>query len=146
MIINGENLILGRVSTLIAKNALLGEKIDLINAEKIIIVGKKEFVLRNYKQKFDRKTPVKGPFIPRMPDRFVRRVLRGMLPYKKERGKEAFKRIMCHIGTPDKFKKEKIVTFDNINVLNTDNLNYITIQELCKLLGKNTLEKSAHGK
>tara|TARA_Y100000034_G_C6809105_1_gene363501 strand:+ start:506 stop:928 length:423 start_codon:yes stop_codon:yes gene_type:complete len=136
MIINGENLILGRLGTLTAKQALLGDKIDIINAEKIVIVGKKENILANYKQKFNRKTPVKGPFIPRMPDRFVRRVIRNMLPFKKERGKKAFKNIMCHIGTPDKFKNEKTETFDNINVLKSNNINFTTIGTLCKLMGK----------
>ncbi|MAF50926.1 MAG: 50S ribosomal protein L13 [Nanoarchaeota archaeon] len=135
MIINGENLILGRLATLVAKQALLGEKVEIINAEKIVIVGKRDNIVANYKQKFNRKTPRKGPFIPRMPDRLVRRMIRGMLPYKKERGSEAFKRIMCHIGTPDNFKSEEITTLDNINVLKSNNINYITIKELCKLLG-----------
>ena len=139
MIINGENLILGRLGTIAVKKALLGETIDIVNAEKIVIVGKKETIVKNYVEKFNRKTPRKGPFIPRMPDRFVRRAFRGMLHYKKERGKIAFKKIMCHLGVPDNFKNEKIETFDNINVLNSNNLRYLTIQELCKLMGNTKL-------
>jgi large subunit ribosomal protein L13 len=135
MIINGENLILGRLATIAAKKALLGEKVDIINAEKIVIVGKRQEILANYTQKFNRKTPRKGPFIPRMPDRFVRRVIRGMLPYNKERGSKAFRRIMCHLGTPDNFKNEKIETLEDISVLNSNNLRFTNIQELCKLLG-----------
>ncbi|MBU2639503.1 MAG: 50S ribosomal protein L13 [Nanoarchaeota archaeon] len=134
MIINGENLILGRLAAIAAKKALLGEKIDIVNAEKVVIVGKKSFILRNYKKKFDRKTPIKGPFIPRTPDRFLRRVIRGMLPYKKERGNNAFKKVMCHVEIPDNFKNEKLTTFDKINVLNTNNINYLSIGDLCKLL------------
>ncbi|MAG52576.1 MAG: 50S ribosomal protein L13 [Nanoarchaeota archaeon] len=139
MIINGENLILGRLATMAAKTALLGDKVDIINCEKIVIVGKKDNIVSTYRQKFDRKTPRKGPFIPRMPDRLVRRMIRGMLPYKKERGKTAFKKIMCHIGTPDNFKNEKIETFDKINVLKGNNINYLNIQNLCKLLGNTKL-------
>jgi large subunit ribosomal protein L13 len=135
MIINGENLILGRLATIAAKKALLGEKVDIINAEKIVIVGKRQEILANYTQKFNRKTPRKGPFIPRMPDRFVRRVIRGMLPYNKERGSKAFRRIMCHLGTPDNLKNEKIETLEDISVLNSNNLRFTNIQELCKLLG-----------
>jgi large subunit ribosomal protein L13 len=139
MIINGENLILGRLVTKVAKAALLGERVDIVNAESIVVVGKRDNILKGYKEKFDRKTPVKGPFLPRMPDRFVRRVIRGMLPYKKERGINAFRRTMCYLGVPDNFKKDEIKTFDDINVLNTNNINYITIKELCKLLGKDKL-------
>ena len=136
MIINGENLILGRLGTIAAKKALLGEKVDIINADKVVIVGNKKVIVAKYVQRRARTTPVKGPFIPRMADRFVRRAIRGMLPYEKERGKNAFKRIMCHLGTPDNFKNEKIETLDKINVLNTNNINFTTIEALCKLIGK----------
>ena len=43
---------------------------------------------------------------------------------------------MCYIGTPDNFKNEKIETLDDINVLNTENINFITIEKVCKLMGK----------
>ena len=142
MIINGENLILGRLASFATKQALLGEDIEIVNVEKMVIVGKRENILATYVQKFNRTTPRKGPFIPRMPDRFVRRVIRGMLPYKHERGKNAFKKIMCHIGTPDKFKNEKIETFDKINVLNSNNIRFLTIKELCKLMGNTKLENA----
>lgn len=136
MIINGENLILGRLASVVAKKALLGEKIDIVNAEKVIIVGDKRTVAAKYIQKRNRTTHVKGPFTPRMADRFLRRTIRAMLPYKKERGRNAFKRIMCYIGTPDNFKNEKIETLDNLNVLNTKNIKFITIEKVCKLMGK----------
>ncbi|MDP3918992.1 MAG: 50S ribosomal protein L13 [Nanoarchaeota archaeon] len=136
MIINGENLILGRLASIVAKKALLGEKIDIVNADKVVVVGSKRIVEAKYTQKRNRTTPVKGPFISRMADRFVRRAIRDMLPYKKERGREAFERIMCHIGVPDNFKNEKIETLDNVNVLNTSNIQFITIEKICKLIGR----------
>ena len=48
-VIDATDLILGRLSSIIAKKALLGEKIDIINSENAVITGKKEFILRNYK-------------------------------------------------------------------------------------------------
>ena len=45
--------------------------------------------------------PRKGPFLPRVADRFVRKKIRGMLPYKTPRGRAAFERIMCFIGSND---------------------------------------------
>lgn len=140
MIINGENLILGRLASVAAKQALLGKKVDIINAEKVVIVGDTDVIVDKYLKKRNRTTPKKGPFTPRMPDRFVRRIIRGMLSYNKARGREAFKRIMCYIGKPDNIKNEEIETLDSINVLNTTNINYITIKRLCQLIGKKPYE------
>ena len=39
MIINAENLILGRMTTYAAKKALQGEEVDIVNCEKAIITG-----------------------------------------------------------------------------------------------------------
>ncbi|MBL7148006.1 MAG: 50S ribosomal protein L13 [Nanoarchaeota archaeon] len=135
MIINAENLIVGRLSTYAAKKALLGEKVDIVNCEKAVITGKKQEIIKHYKQKVDRGTPFKGPFIPRRPDMFVRRIIRGMLPYKKERGKKAFKNIMCYISIPDTFKNEKLETIKKADMGKLTNLKYIQVQDLVKQLG-----------
>lgn len=135
MIIDAENLILGRLGTYVAKKALMGEKIDIVNCEKAVIVGKKEDILKRYRQRQDRRTPFKGPYLSRMPDRFVRRSIRGMLPWGKPRGREAFKNIMCWIGVPDEFKKEKIEKLEKINVLNTRNIKFLEVGAICKWLG-----------
>ena len=134
MIINGENLILGRMAAYVAKKILEGENVEIVNCEKVVIIGKKDNILAKYRQRVNRGTPKKGPFFPKIPDRLVRRSVRGMLPWDKPRGREAFKRVMCHVGVPDKFKNEKIETFDNINVLNTKNVSYTTIKEICNFL------------
>jgi large subunit ribosomal protein L13 len=136
MIIDAENLIVGRLGTIVAKKALMGENVDIVNCEKAVIVGKKEEILRRYKEKKDRTTVFKGPFMRKMPDRFVRRIIRGMLPIEKTRGREAFKRVMCWIEVPDKFKNEKIEKIDSINVLNTRNIKYLQVEKICKYLGK----------
>jgi large subunit ribosomal protein L13 len=138
MIIDAENLILGRVASFAAKQALLGNKIDIVNCEKAIITGKKETVINDYLEKYNIKSanPGKGPFWQRMPDRFFRRAIRNMVPYSKSRGREAYKRIMCHISIPEKFKNQKITEIKNANITKTKNLNYITIADLVKSLGR----------
>ncbi|MFH2028779.1 MAG: 50S ribosomal protein L13, partial [Nanoarchaeota archaeon] len=103
MIIDATNLILGRLGTYVAKQALLGEKIDIINCEKAVISGKKDFTLKKYLIIKDRGT-YKGPFLPRQPNLFVRRSIRGMLTYKQERGKKAYANIKCYRGMPEEFK------------------------------------------
>ena len=104
MIIDATDLILGRLAAFAAKKALLGEKVDVINCEKAIITGNPKTTFAHFKRKFDMGAPLKGPYYPRMPDRIVRRVIRGMLPIRKTRGREAFDNVMCYIGVPEKLK------------------------------------------
>ena len=133
MIIDASDMILGRLASYVAKKALLGEKVDVVNCEKAVLTGNKKSVFADYKRRNERGTrPTKGPFMPKMPDRFVRRCIRGMLPYKQEKGIKAFKRVMCYIGIPDEFKDEKIETLDNFNVSKVPSLRYIYIGEICK--------------
>ena len=128
------DLILGRFSTVVAKRALMGEKIDLVNCGKAIITGDKVTVYKKYKEQDKRGTPLKGPYLPKMPDRFVRRAIRGMLPYKQEKGKLAFERIMCYLGVPEELKAEKLETIEIANITKSKPFKYITVEELCKLL------------
>ena len=130
------DLILGRFSTVVAKRALMGEKIDLVNCEKAIVTGDKVTVYKKYKEQDKRGNPLKGPYLPKMPDRFVRRAIRGMLPYKQEKGKLAFKRIMCYLGVPEELKSEKLETIELANITKSKTFKYITVEELCKLLKK----------
>ncbi len=134
VVIDVKDSILGRFSTVVAKRALLGEKIELVNCEKAIITGDKVTIHRKYKEQDKRGTPLKGPYLPKMPDRFVRRAIRGMLPYKQEKGKKAFENIMCHMGVPEKFSKEKIEKIESSNITKSKTFKYITVEELCQQL------------
>jgi large subunit ribosomal protein L13 len=135
-VIDATNNIAGRLSSTIAKRALLGEKIDLVNCEKAVITGKKEAVFTKYREKKERGNPLKGPFLSMMPDRFFRRIVRGMLPYKQEKGKKAFKNVMCYMGVPEKLKSEKIERVKETNITNSKSINYVTIEKICKQLKK----------
>jgi len=135
MIINAENLILGRFATVAAKKALLGEEISIINCEKALITGNRKTILAKYKQKIQMGKPQKGPFIPKRADRFVKRTIRGMLPYKQGRGSKAFDRIRCYVGIPDDFKDKKAETIEKANISKVPNLKHITIGEICKSIG-----------
>lgn len=135
MLIDGRNLILGRLSAFVAKKALLGERIIIVNSEEVVISGNKKNILDKYKQKVSRGDPYKGPFFPRTADRILRRTIRGMLPFKRARGKEAFKRVMCYKGVPDKYKNEKLESIGGINALKLKT-NFIKLGDLEKLLKK----------
>ena len=135
MIIDATDLILGRMATLVAKKALLGEKIDIINCEKALISGDKDYVIEKYKLRQARGNTFKGPFYPRKPNMFVRRTIRGMLPYKRENGKKAFERVKCYIGIPDDFRDKKAETIENANIKKLPSLKYVEVGRICKLIG-----------
>lgn len=133
MIIDATNLVLGRMASFAAKKALLGEKIEIVNAEKAVIIGKKKGVVDKYKQRVRRGHPYSGPFFPVKPDLIVKRTVRGMLPHKQEKGRSALKNVRCYIGVPKEFEN-KAVTIDALNVMKKKTLNYITIKDLSKNL------------
>lgn len=134
MIIDAKDLILGRMCTVIAKKAILGEKIDIVNCEKAIVIGSKQDVFAKYKKRDARGGPFHGPFIPKMPDKFVRRAIRGMLPYKQHKGSVAFDRIMCHISIPNKFKDKKLETVKEADSSKMKTLKYLTVGRICNSL------------
>ena len=101
----------------------------------MVCLGRKKFLLNDFKRKKDMGT-FKGPFIPRMPDRFVRRMIRGMLPYKKDKGKNAYKRIMCYIGIPKELEGKDMAKIENGHISKVMNLNYVSVSEICKKLGR----------
>jgi len=132
IIVNAENLILGRMATFVAKQALLGQEVRVINADKAIISGTKAKTIEDAKHERNRGTPAKGPFITKMPDRYVRRVIRGMLPYKITKGAEAYKRILCYSGIPEEFKDSTAVEIKGANFEKLPNLKYTTVGEVLK--------------
>jgi len=134
MIIDAKDLILGRMCTVISKKALLGEKIDIVNCEKAIVVGNKKDVFGKYRKRADLGGPFHGVFLPKLPDKFVRRVLRGMLPYKQYKGKTAFKRIMCYISVPEVFKDKKMEKIKEADISRIKTLKYVTVGDICKFL------------
>lgn len=133
IIIDAKDAIVGRFATVAAKRALLGEQIAIINCEKAILTGDKKYIVADWKDHFHRGVPRKGPFVVRLPDRMVRRMIRGMLPYKTPRGIAAFRRIMCYVGEPT-LTGEKIV-IEGAKVDKLPTMKFITVGALSKQLG-----------
>ena len=110
---DAENMVVGRLGAKAAKAAILGDNVVIINAEKAIITGNRRSVINAFKEKHNIRTsynPRKGPFHERRPDKMVRKMLRGMLPWPTPKGKAAYKRIKVYIGVPKQYAdSEKIV-------------------------------------
>jgi large subunit ribosomal protein L13 len=109
-VVNGEGLILGRMCSNVAKRLLKGEQIVIVNAEKVIISGKKKSKVAEAKQFLEVGAPDRGPFHSRRPDRIVRKTVRGMVPWKQPKGKVAYKRLKVFMGIPEELKDQKLET------------------------------------
>ncbi len=131
-VIDATNTVAGRLASKVAKMALLGEKIVIVNCEKAILTGERRFWINKFVEKFNIGTPQHGPKWPRRPDTILRRMIRGMLP-KNSRGKEALKRVEVYIGIPEEFKNTNLEKLDvEKNELET---RFITLEELSKEIG-----------
>ena len=134
IIIDADGLILGRLASRVAKRLLEGENVIILNAEKAAISGKKQHIVEEAKMFLEVGHPRKGPYHPRRPDRIVSRTIRGMLPWRKPKGKEAYKRLRVYLGIPSEYENKPAQT---ILEASADKLKspFITVSELAKEVG-----------
>jgi large subunit ribosomal protein L13 len=114
--IDADGEVMGRVGAFCAKQALLGNEIYVFNCDKVIISGRKEMIIEDSKARRRLNTfkPDKGPYFTKIPEKIMKRAIRGMLPdFRVGRGKEAWRRIKCYPGIPTEFKKEKLIKINS---------------------------------
>ncbi len=105
-VIDGRNLVQGRLASVVAERIMEGEEVVVVNAEAIVITGVKENVFKDYRAKVIRgdTTKRKGPFYPRRADLLFKRCVRGMIPWTSTSGREAYRRLHVFVGTPQQFE------------------------------------------
>ncbi len=129
IVIDGAYSVIGRAAAFAAKQVLIGKTIVICNCNDLIIIGKPSSILLDYQERFTRGgTAQKGPYFSKQPEKFVKRTIRGMLPYKTKRGKQALQQIMCYGGVPEKYKDKEKLSFKK------QAANFITVSKLCKLI------------
>ncbi len=98
LIYNGDGAIFGRLASKIAKDLLKGDEVVLVNCGKIIVSGDKKLFVKKIlaKREMGSGGSMKGPKYPRTEDRLVKRMIRGMLPRDRARGRDAIRRLMCY--------------------------------------------------
>ena len=136
MIVDGSNLVLGRMATVVAKKLLNGERVHIVNAEKVVVTGKKENAMSKFKRRIALRAkgnPLKAPKFPRTPHGLVRMSIRGMLPFKRQTGKQAYKRLRVYIGVPEEFKDVKLEKIEAAENKLTER--FTSIGEISKALG-----------
>ena len=137
-VIDATGMILGRLASVVAKRLLSGERIVIVNAEKAVISGKRRSVIRRYKEFLEigrgGGTARKGPIHYRRPDRLLRRTVRGMLPWKKPRGRQAYRRLRVYIGVPREYEGRE---FERIPEADASKLrcSYVTLGEVAREIG-----------
>ena len=104
---DASNQVAGRLASVTAKQLLKGDSVFIVNAEKAIVSGDKVYTENLYKEKQDRGDMYHGPFYPREPDKILRRIIRGMLPFHTARGREAFRRLRVYKSIPAELKGKK---------------------------------------
>jgi large subunit ribosomal protein L13 len=133
-IIDATGLILGRMASTIAKQLLQGETVIVVNAEKAAISGKRQTILKKSQNFLEVGHFRKGPYHHRRPDRIVKRTIRGMLPRKKPKGQQAYKRLKVFLQLPEEFEEKELQTIPQASVEDLK-CPYITVGELAKGIG-----------
>jgi len=131
--------VLGRLASVVAKSLLNGKSVAVINAEEAIITGDKRGIIKKYRTRLNLKeseNPEHSPYWSRRPDMLVRRIIRGMLPYRMPRGKSAYRRLLVFQGIPVELKNSKPVKIEAKDPKGIY-VRYLKVGELSKLLGYN---------
>ncbi|MDR0372915.1 MAG: 50S ribosomal protein L13 [Nitrososphaerota archaeon] len=110
-IVNAEGQIVGRMCSKIAKLLLSGEEVIILNAEKAVFSGKKKSKVAEAHLFLEVGAPARGPFHYRRPDRYLRKTVRGMLPFKQPKGQVAYKRVKVFMGVPAEYRDQKMISF-----------------------------------
>jgi len=124
---------LGRIGSVAAKSLLNGQTVVIVNAQNAVITGNKKNILAKYQHLRTVGSVRKGPQYPRQPHRLLKRVVRGMLPFRQARGRTAYARLTVHIGIPDELSE---VTFENVPVYRSRG-KFILLGDLSRELGAN---------
>jgi len=137
VLLDAKNQILGRLASYVAKHALSGDSVIVLNAEKAVISGRRKNIVEEAKRRLETRTlanQTTAPVHQRRPDLYFRRVVRGMLPWKKAKGKAAFHRVIVYMGIPEEYSGKAIVRVPGADAANLASP-YITLEDLATEIG-----------
>jgi large subunit ribosomal protein L13 len=137
IVVDATGLVLGRLASVTAKKLLAGEEVRIVNAEKALVTGGRESIFAEYGHTRDRGHKERGPYFPRRPEMILKRTVRGMLPYKMGRGRDAFSRLRIFVGIPRELKGMPLEQPDAAKMRDQSNNKYIELGALSRRLGAN---------
>ena len=137
IVFDADGAVIGRLAAVVAHEALTGNEVRIVNAEKAVFSGDAEEIARKYfkrRLQQDKANPEHSAHWPRRPDLFFKRLVRGMLPWHTARGHAAFHRIIVFYGAgPSELqgaKREKAPKTQEAL-----GRGKVSVSEICKRLG-----------
>ena len=134
VVVDAGDCILGRVASQVAERALAGERVAVVNAEDAVITGDKEDVFETYRTRLQLGSD-RGPYYPKRPDTIFKRSIRGMLPHKKKRGREAFENVRVYVGNPYADDERDAEILEDTSLDRLSNIRFVHLHEVSEQLG-----------
>ena len=131
VVVDASDCILGRVASQVAQQALDGERVAVVNAEDAVITGREDQIVEKFRKRRDVGSD-QGPSYPKQPDRIFRRAIRGMLPHKKPRGREAYENVRVYLGNP---YEEDGEILEGTSLDRLSNIKFVSLGEISESLG-----------
>jgi large subunit ribosomal protein L13 len=133
VVVDARDCIMGRVASTVAQRALDGESVAVVNAEDAVITGTEDDVMETYRKRAELGSD-SGPYYPKRPDGIFKRAIRGMVPYKEDRGREAFDSIRVYVGNPHDEDGEVL---EGTSLDRLSSIRFVTLGEVSAELGAN---------
>ena len=133
LVVDAGDCILGRVASEVAERAMAGDRVAVVNAERTVITGNEESTMEVYRKRADIGSD-SGPYYPKRPNGIMKRAIRGMVPYKTDRGREAFENVRVYVGDP--FDEEGEVV-EGTSLDRLSNIKFTSLGEVSEQLGAN---------
>jgi large subunit ribosomal protein L13 len=138
IVVDATDHIAGRLASNVAKLLINGNRVSVVNCEKIMMSGTRSNQIKEYREFLEINSvinPKHGPVHYRRPDTLMAKMIRQMLPYDaKPSGKEAHQRLRTYIGSPKEIKSIEKIQFEKAKIKKSAS-NYTSIGELCKIIG-----------
>lgn len=104
VVIDAKGAVVGRLGARVAKLLLAHQPVEIVNADQAVMLGslsaaKEKFASRRSQK--NKRNPEESPHWPRSPHLLLRRMIRGMLPHKSRRGRDAYHLLKVSQGMPE---------------------------------------------
>lgn len=138
IVVDGKGQILGRLASIVAKKLLEGKRVVVLNAQDIVVSGDPVMVIQAYKRTVlgvrSHYSHRLRPKRPRSPVRLFKATVRGMLPKRNRRGREALRRLRVYIGVPKEYQGAETVRFQEADASRLSR-SYVTLGRIARELG-----------
>ncbi|MEZ7990081.1 MAG: 50S ribosomal protein L13 [Nitrosopumilus sp.] len=138
VVVDATNHIAGRLASNVAKLLLQGQRVTVVNCEKIMMSGKRETQIREYREFLEINSIINykhGPVHYRRPDTLMAKMIRQMLPFdRKPSGKIAYAKLRTYIGAPNDTKPIEKIQFEKALITRAAS-NYTPLAEICRVIG-----------